>query len=92
MPSVPSRDRAAWNAHLNRLGISALKVNPIRVIATKALVGSLKAHGFSRAVIVSDDAGQFMSPAWPCWSMPNVWFTSSMRSTDAQRPRSRMRD
>jgi len=55
-------DQQAWNAHLDGLGISALKVNPDRVlIATEgALRGSVKAHGFLPAtVIVSDDAGQF---------------------------------
>jgi len=55
-------DQAAWNSHLDELGISALKVNPDPVlIATEgALWGSVKAHGFlSDTVIVSDDAGQF---------------------------------
>ena len=43
-------DRAAWNAHLDRLGISALNVNPDPVlIATEgALWGSIKAHGSAR--------------------------------------------
>jgi len=55
-------DRAAWSAHLDRLGVSALKVHPDPVlIATEAATwGSVKAHGFlADAVIVSDDAGQF---------------------------------
>lgn len=55
-------DQPAWTAHLDQLGISALKVNPDPVtIATEgALWGSLKAHGFlPNTVIVSDDAGQF---------------------------------
>jgi len=55
-------DRAAWIAHLDRLGVSALKVNPDPVlIATEgALWGSIQAHGFLEdAAIVSDDAGQF---------------------------------
>ena len=55
-------DQQAWNTHLDRLGIPALKVNPDPVlIATEgALWGSVKAHGFLRdTVIVSDDAGQF---------------------------------
>ena len=55
-------DQAAWTAHLDRLGISAIKVNPDPVlIATEgALWGSVKAHGFlPNTVIVSDDAGQF---------------------------------
>ena len=55
-------NRAAWQSHLDRLGISALKVTPDPVlIATEgALWGSIKAHGFlKQTVIVSDDAGQF---------------------------------
>jgi hypothetical protein len=55
-------DAAAWQAHLDRLGISALEVTPDPVcIATEgALWGSVKAHGFlPETVIVSDDAGQF---------------------------------
>jgi hypothetical protein len=51
-----------WSAHLDQLGISALKVNPDPVlIATEgALWGSVKAHGLlPDTVIVSDDAGQF---------------------------------
>jgi hypothetical protein len=55
--------QAAWQAHLDRLGISALQVTPDPVcIATEgALWGSVQAHGFlANTVIVSDDAGQFM--------------------------------
>ena len=55
-------DRAAWNAHLDRLGVSALKVHPDpTTIATEgAAWGSLKAHGLlADTVIISDDAGQF---------------------------------
>src|SRR5262249_43166459 len=55
-------DQTAWKGHLDKLGISALKVNPDPVlIATEgALWGSIKAHGFlPNTVIVSDDAGQF---------------------------------
>ena len=55
-------DTAAWRAHLDRLGITTLKVTPDPVcIATEgALWGSAKAHGFlPNTVIVSDDAGQF---------------------------------
>ncbi len=49
-------DRAAWNAHLERLGVAALKVHPDPVlIATEgALWGSVKAHGLlTDTVIVS---------------------------------------
>jgi hypothetical protein len=55
-------DQAAWQGHLDRLGISALKVTPDpALIATEgALWGSVKAHGLLKdTVIVSDDAGQF---------------------------------
>jgi hypothetical protein len=55
-------DHAAWQAHLDRLGISALKVSPDPVTVTTegALWGSIKAHGLlPDTVIVSDDAGQF---------------------------------
>jgi hypothetical protein len=64
-------DHAAWTAHLDRLGISALKVTPDPVtIATEgALWGSIKAHDFlPNTVIVSDDAGQFnVGQHGLCW-------------------------
>jgi hypothetical protein len=64
-------DRRAWNAHLDALGITALKVNPDPVlIATEgALWGSVKAHGLlPDTVIVSDDAGQFkIGSHGLCW-------------------------
>jgi hypothetical protein len=55
-------DHTAWQAHLQRLGISDLQLSPDPVsIATEgALWGAVAAHGFlCEAVIVSDDAGQF---------------------------------
>ncbi len=64
-------DREAWNTHLEKLGIAALRVNPDPVlIATEgALWGSVKAHGFlPDTVIVSDDAGQFnVGQHGLCW-------------------------
>ena len=64
-------DQATWQTHLDRLGISALRVTPDPVcIATEgALWGSLQAHGLLREmVIVSDDAGQFdISRHALCW-------------------------
>jgi len=64
-------DRKAWNAHLDVLGITALKVSPDPVlIATEgALWGSVKAHGLlPDTVIVSDDAGQFkIGSHGLCW-------------------------
>jgi hypothetical protein len=61
----------AWNAHLETLGISSLKVNPdpVMVATEGALWGSVKAHGFlPNTVIVSDDAGQFnVGQHGLCW-------------------------
>src|SRR4051812_21148450 len=56
-------DEAAWMGHLQRLGISDLKVSPdpVRIATEGALWGAIKAHGFlPETVIVSDDAGQFL--------------------------------
>jgi hypothetical protein len=55
-------DQAAWQAHLDRLGISALRVtpDPMQIATEGALWGSVQAHGFlPDAVVISDDAGQF---------------------------------
>ncbi len=62
-------DRAAWLAHLRRLGIAGLDVtpDPVKIATEGALWGSIKAHGFlNDTVIVSKpapakagDAGQF---------------------------------
>jgi len=55
-------DRAAWLAHLRRLGIAGLDVtpDPVKIATESALWGSIQAHGFLKdTVIVSDDAGQF---------------------------------
>ena len=64
-------DRKAWNAHLDGLGITALKVSPdpVQIATEGALWGSVKAHGLlPGTVIVSDDAGQFnVGPHGLCW-------------------------
>jgi hypothetical protein len=60
-------DQAAWQAHLNRLGIVsppeaglAVIQNPVQIATEGAQWGSIHAHGFlSDAVLLSDDAGQF---------------------------------
>jgi len=55
-------NRAAWQAHLERLGITALNVtpDPVRLSTEGALWGSIGAHGLlADTVIVSDDANQF---------------------------------
>jgi hypothetical protein len=70
-PDRDFADQAAWTAHLEKLGIAALKVNPDpMLIATEgALWGSVAQHGFLRkGVIISDDAGQFkVGQHGLCW-------------------------
>ena len=61
-PARHFADAAAWQAHLDHLGITGLKVNPdpVMVATEAALWGAVAAHGFlDGTVIVSDDAGQF---------------------------------
>jgi hypothetical protein len=61
-PDKQFADPAAWQAHLQGLGIPALTVtpNPVQIATEGALWGSIHAHEFLRdTVIVSDDAGQF---------------------------------
>jgi hypothetical protein len=56
-------DERAWQAHLEGLGITGLRVtpDPVRMATEGALWGAIQAHGLlPDAVIVSDDAGQFM--------------------------------
>ncbi len=45
-------DRAAWDAHLDRLGVCALEVNPdpTPIAAEGALSGGLEAHGLLAAL------------------------------------------
>jgi hypothetical protein len=60
-------DQAAWQAHLDRLGIAtrtqaglAVIQDPVTIATEGAQWGSVHAHGFLRdAVVLSDDAGQF---------------------------------
>ncbi len=55
-------DPAAWQAHLEQLGMTQLTVtpNPMQIATEGALWGSIQVHGFlQEGVIVSDDAGQF---------------------------------
>ena len=61
-PDRTFADAAAWQAHLQQLGIAALEVtpDPVRIATEGALWGSVTAHGLlPDTVIVSDDAGQF---------------------------------
>src|SRR6202171_4120912 len=70
-PDQAFADQAAWTAHLDRLGVLTLKVNPdpVMVATEGALWGSIKGHGFlPDTVIVSDDAGQFnVGQHGLCW-------------------------
>jgi hypothetical protein len=51
-------DAAAWNAHLQRLGITGARL--VRITTEGALLGSLMAHGVSPDLaVLSDGAGQF---------------------------------
>src|SRR3954453_3353738 len=61
-PQTEFGDQAAWLAHLDRLGFTALTVtpDPVRIATEGALWGSVQAHKFlCDAVVLSDDAGQF---------------------------------
>lgn len=52
----------AWMAHLQRLGIAELKVqpDPLKIASEGALWGAITSHGLlAEGVILSDDAGQF---------------------------------
>ncbi len=42
-------DAADWRAHLERLGIAALKVQPVKIATEGALWGSVVAHGLAHA-------------------------------------------
>jgi hypothetical protein len=61
-PETRFADQARWQAHLDRLGFTALDVtpDPVRVATEGALWGSVQSHQFlCDAVVLSDDAGQF---------------------------------
>ena len=61
-PQTCFADPKAWQAHLDRLGFTALDVtpNPVQVATEGALWGSVQSHKFlCDAVVLSDDAGQF---------------------------------
>ena len=58
--AFPSHDD--WIGHLRALGLTELRVapDPVRVASEAAMWGAIEAQGLiGRAVIVSDDAGQF---------------------------------
>jgi len=75
-------DQAAWQAHLDRLGITtrteaglAVIQDPLTIATEGAQWGSIHAHGFLHdAVVLSDDAGQFdIGLHALCWAtLPKV--------------------
>jgi hypothetical protein len=61
-PAQSFPNEAAWLAHLGVLGIDSLNVtpSPVTIASEGALWGAVRHHGLlGKAVIVSDDAGQF---------------------------------
>jgi Transposase IS66 family len=90
-------DQAAWQAHLARLGITALRVtpDPVRLATEGALWGAIKAHGLlPETVIVSDDAGQFaLGEHALCWLHAERLVHKLETFTDQQRAaQARMRE
>jgi hypothetical protein len=64
-------NEAAWLHHLDRLGITALRVtpDPVRIATEGAVWGAIRAHELlPDTVIVSDEAGQFaLDQHALCW-------------------------
>jgi hypothetical protein len=88
-PDWQFAEQAAWQHHLEQLGITALQVtpDPVRVATEGALWGAIAAHGFLReAVIVSDDAGQFnVGQHALCWIHAERLVHKPETLTDQQR-------
>ncbi len=96
LEAAPARrfaDHAAWMAHLQRLGVAALKVtpDPVRIATEGALWGAIVEHGLLGAVdgdtvIVSDGAGQFnVARHALCWVHAERLIHKLDAFTDAQR-------
>jgi hypothetical protein len=67
-PQTRFADQAAWQARLDQLGFTERKVtpDPVQIATEAALWGSVQAHEFlCDAVILSDDAGQFVMRSVP---------------------------
>jgi hypothetical protein len=90
-------DQAAWQAHLERLGIRGMEgsLGPARLATEGALWGAIKAHGLlPGTVIVSDDAGQFaLGEHALCWIHAERLVHKRETFTDQQRvAQARIRD
>ncbi len=81
-PQTRFADHPAWLAHLDRLGLTKLDVtpDPVRVATEAAVWGSVQSHNFLRdAVVLSDDAGQFVMrsvPSHDVGSYAGTWVTT----------------
>jgi hypothetical protein len=96
-PERSFQDQAAWQAHLERLGIRGMEgsLAPARLATEGALWGAIKAHGLlPGTVIVSDDAGQFaVGEHALCWVHAERLVHKLDTFTDQQRAaQARMRD
>src|SRR3954453_5111459 len=61
-PDQRFADEAAWQCHLDRLGITGMRVtpDPVQIATEGALWSAIKDHGLlPDTVVLSDDAGQF---------------------------------
>jgi hypothetical protein len=80
---------AAWTAHLDALGVTALKVapDPVRVASEAALWGAICADDrLAGAVILSDDAGQFrVGDHALCWVHAERLVHKLLPANDRQR-------
>jgi Transposase IS66 family len=90
-------DQAAWQAHLERLGIRGMEgsLGPARLATEGALWGAIKAHDLlPGTVIVSDDAGQFaLGEHALCWIHAERLVHKLDTFTDQQRAaQARIRD
>jgi hypothetical protein len=90
-------DQAAWQAHLERLGIRGMEgsLGPARLATEGALWGAIKAHGLlPGTVVVSDDAGQFaLGEHALCWIHAERLVHKLETFTDQQRvAQARIRD
>jgi hypothetical protein len=90
-------DQAAWQAHLERLGIRGMEgsLGPARLATEGALWGAIKAHDLlPGTVIVSDDAGQFaLGEHALCWIHAERLVHKLETFTDQQRAaQARIRD
>ncbi len=80
-------DKAAWEAHLRKLGIATER--HLRVATEGALVASILSHGVSpELVILSDDAGQFKVAGFLhalCWIHAERTINTILPFSDANR-------